>query len=61
GGGGGSELVQCALVVGADAGGLIGRGGLSVVGARDGGNLGLVSPDTVSGHGRGVRRQAGWA
>jgi hypothetical protein len=40
--GGGGELVECVLVVGADAGGLVGCRGPVALGAGDGGSLGLA-------------------
>jgi hypothetical protein len=43
GAGGGGELVECSLVVGAHAGDLVGCGGLGVVRAYDGGGLGLAA------------------
>jgi hypothetical protein len=38
--GGGGELFQCVLVVGADTGGLIDGGGVGVLGPSDGDSLG---------------------
>jgi hypothetical protein len=40
--GGGGELFQCVLVVGAETGGLIDGGGLGVLGPSDGDSLGLA-------------------
>jgi hypothetical protein len=40
--GGGGELVECVPVVGADAGGLVGCGGLGVLGSGDGGGFGMA-------------------
>jgi hypothetical protein len=40
--GGGGELVECLPVVGPDAGGFVGCGGLGMVGVLDGGDLGPV-------------------
>jgi hypothetical protein len=41
------ELVKRVLVVGADAGGLVGRGGQGVLGSDNGGGLGLAGSDGV--------------